>query len=96
MKPEQEPDRFGKDDDGGSTIDPVDHEQRERSYGRQKNLVTPTKIKNIVSKTKEYHATDGEQCTDELGILGERERERTREQKNIVKQRSRRNSFSPK
>ena len=35
----------------------------------------PAKVKNIISKTKENHATDGEESADELGKL-ERERER--------------------
>ena len=43
--------------------------------------MTPAKIKNIVSKTKEDHTTNGQEGTDELGELeaGERERERERE-----------------
>ena len=38
----------------------------------------PAKVKNIISKTKKDHATNGEESADELGKL-ERERERERE-----------------
>ena len=52
----------------------------------------PAKVKNVVSKTKKDHTTDGQQGTDELGVLereekreggreAERERERERERK---------------
>ena len=43
--------------------------------------MTPAEVKNIISKTKEDHTTDGEKGTDELGILGKgvEEREEGRE-----------------
>ena len=43
--------------------------------------MTPAEVKNIISKTKEDHTTDGQKSTDELSILGEgvEEREEGRE-----------------
>ena len=31
--------------------------------------MTPSQVKDIISKTEEDHTTDGEEGTDELGIL---------------------------
>ena len=73
MKSKNEPDRFGENDDSGASIDPVDHEQRERSYGWKEQLVTPTKVKHIIGKPKEYHTANGEEGTNELSKLEETE-----------------------
>ena len=53
---------------------------REGGYCWKKDLVTPAKIQNVVSKTKD-HTTNGQEGIDELSKLhveaGEREREKT-------------------
>ena len=41
--------------------------------------MTPVKIQNVVSKTKEDHITNGQEGTDELSKLEAEERERERE-----------------
>lgn len=51
----------------------VNHEQRERSHGRKKELVAPAQVQNVIGKAQENHAADGEERTDELHELRNRE-----------------------
>ena len=66
---EQEADWLGQDDDGGASVDEVDHEEWQGGNGGQEELVAPLKVEHVISKAKEDHAADGEEGRDELGKL---------------------------
>lgn len=51
----------------------VNHEQREGSHGGEKELVAPAQVQNVICEAQENHAADGEERTDELHELEDRE-----------------------
>lgn len=69
VEPKQSSEGLRHHNDSVAEVGEVHHEQRQRSHGGKKELVPPSQVQHIVSKAQEDHATDGQECTDQLHKL---------------------------
>mmetsp|Transcript_50392 Transcript_50392/g.116321 ORF Transcript_50392/g.116321 Transcript_50392/m.116321 type:complete len:274 (+) Transcript_50392:553-1374(+) len=58
--------RLGRHHDGATSVDRVDHQQRQRGRQGEPQLVPPPQVKDVIGESKEAHAADGEERAEEL------------------------------
>lgn len=66
---EQIVDNAGQDDGGGIKVDEIYRQQWKWCDGWQKKFVSPTKVEDVISETKQNHTADWKKCWYEFDEL---------------------------